>query len=369
MRIGFVIYGSLDTLSGGYLYDRMLVKSLLDAGDQIEIFSLPWHAYPRLLWQNVSPAITRRLINHRVDVMLQDELNHPSLFALNRRLRREINSPLISIVHHLRSSERHFGLWVPFYRLVERAYLDTVHGFIFNSQSTQATVRHLLGRSVKGCVVTPAGDRLGPGLNGETIRARAKRQEVVNLLFVGNLVPRKGLATLLKALKILGSQAWVLRIVGRMDVDAKYAAGIRHLAMHPALKDRVVFLGNLGDKELENEFRRGQILVVPSEYEGFGIVYLEGMGFGLPAVATTAGGAMEIIQEGKNGRLVAPESPERLAEALGSLVCNRDELLRMSLAARERYEEFPGWEKGMEPAVAYIHSLGGEKDIPTPVHL
>ena len=104
MRIGLVIYGSLDTLSGGYLYDRMLVEHLRRQGDEVEIFSLPWRDYARHLTDNLSTGLLRRLQGSRLDVLLQDELNHPSLFWLNRRL--HVNYPIVSIVHHLRSSEK-----------------------------------------------------------------------------------------------------------------------------------------------------------------------------------------------------------------------------------------------------------------------
>ena len=53
MRIGLVIYGSLDTISGGYLYDRKLVEFLLHHGDQVEIISLPWRDYTRHLMDNL----------------------------------------------------------------------------------------------------------------------------------------------------------------------------------------------------------------------------------------------------------------------------------------------------------------------------
>jgi len=74
MRVGLVIYGSLDTLSGGFLYDRMLVERLRSAGDQVEIMSLPWRSYAHQLSDNWSPSLRRRLRDVRLDVLLQDEV-------------------------------------------------------------------------------------------------------------------------------------------------------------------------------------------------------------------------------------------------------------------------------------------------------
>ncbi len=140
MRLGLVIYDSLETISGGYLYDRRLVDYLRRQGQQVEIFSLPWRNYLRHVGDNFSPGVYRRLQQARVDILLHDELNHPSLFWLNRRLKAShpaspaqgsppgsslhilprplADIPFISLVHHLRSSENHPRWLKRFYQTV-----------------------------------------------------------------------------------------------------------------------------------------------------------------------------------------------------------------------------------------------------------
>ena len=87
------------------------------------------------------------------------------------------------------------------------------------------------------------------------------------------------------------------------------------------------------------------MLVVPSSYEGFGIVYLEGMAFGLPAIGTTAGAASEIITDGENGFLIPPDDSETLSERLSMLANDRELLARMSVKALERYRQQPTWDE------------------------
>jgi glycosyltransferase involved in cell wall biosynthesis len=94
-----------------------------------------------------------------------------------------------------------------------------------------------------------------------------------------------------------------------------------------------------------DKLKRAHVLVVPSSYEGFGIVYLEGMCFGLPGIGTTAGAANEIISDSLDGFLIEPESPGELANKLKILYDRRDLLIQMSLAARERYLRQPKWEE------------------------
>ncbi len=57
MHLGLVVYGSLETVSGGYLYDRKLVQHLQSRGDEVEVISVPWRPYGRGLLDNLSPAL------------------------------------------------------------------------------------------------------------------------------------------------------------------------------------------------------------------------------------------------------------------------------------------------------------------------
>jgi len=343
MRVGLIIYGSLETISGGYLYDRKLVEHLECQGDQVEIISLPWRNYARHLGDNLAPAVLRRLNQLRVDFLLEDELNHPSLFWVNRHL--DGAFPVISIVHHLRSSESRPAWQNHFYRQIERSYLSSVDGFIFNSLTTRQVVEDLI-REKKPCVVAfPAGDRLSPHISNEEISRRACRPGPLRLLFLGNVIPRKGLHTLLEALSMLPEDAWQLSVAGRLDIDHAYRDSINQQVARLGLSERVTFLGPLADEGLSELLRASQVLALPSSYEGFGIAYLEGMGFGLPSIATSGGAAGEIITDGCNGFLIKPGDVPELRDCLQELVTNRQRLIELSLAARKRYEAHPSWEQ------------------------
>jgi glycosyltransferase involved in cell wall biosynthesis len=351
MRVGLIIYGSLETISGGYLYDRKLVEYLRQQGDQVEIISLPRRNYFRHFGDNLSSGLLRRLEDLPADVLLQDELNHPSLFWLNRRLRSQANYPMISIVHHLRSSEAR-PVWQNWaYRWIESRYLKTLDGFIFNSQTTCKAVANLLSQTRQNArlslVAYPAGDRFQPQIDPQKIARRALQSGPLRILFLGNLIPRKGLHTLLAALERLDSQDWRLSVVGSLSVDGAYARRMRQRVERIGLSARVAFHGVLDDESLAELMHSSHLLALPSSYEGFGIVYLEGMGFGLPAIATTAGATSEIIAHAQDGFLIPPGDPQTLATHLLRLIEDRQQLKEMSLAARLRYLAHPTWNDSM----------------------
>lgn len=358
MRIGLVIYGSLETISGGYLYDRMLVEWLRFRGDQVRIISLPWRSYVRHLAHNLSLSFYRQLCQAALDVLLQDELNHPSLFILNRRLHGRVGYPIVAVVHHLRSSERRPAWENRVYQAVERHYLATVDGFIFNSDTTRAAVEGLVGSGRPAVVAHPGRDHLRPNLTPAQMAERARQAGPLRILFVGNLIPRKELHTLLDGLSRLPLDSWHLDVVGSLEADPAYVYAIRRQVIALGLTARVTLSGSLPDDELSTHFRRSHVLCVPSSYEGFGIVYLEGMGMGLPAIAAATGGAMEIITHGQNGFLVPPGDAESLAGYLYVLNEDRERLVQMSWAAHQRYLTHPTWAESTERMRWFLQTWG-----------
>jgi glycosyltransferase involved in cell wall biosynthesis len=358
MRVGLLIYGSLDTLSGGYLYDRKLVAHLRAQGDRVEIISLPWRSYPRHLLDNFSSALRRKLRGLSLDVLIQDELNHPSLAWLNHRLR--VPYPVLALVHHLRCDELRPTWQNRFYRWVERCYLESVTGFIFNSQTTRVSVARVAPLESRPWVVaTPAGDRFAPQISDAEIMARARQPGSLRLLFLGNLIPRKGLHTLIEALAQLERGCCTLDVIGSPQADPRYARRIRALVRQRGLQASIRFWGALEDAALAQKLHASQLLVVPSSYEGFGIVYLEGLGFGLPEIGTTLGGASEIIIPGETGYLIEPEDSRWLAIILEKLHQNRNLLESQSLAARQRYAHFPGWTQSMTKVRSFLQGVVG----------
>ena len=356
MRVGLALYGSLDERSGGFRYDRKLVEGLRRAGDSVEVVELPWRAYPRGLLDNASPTIRDRL-RVDVDVMVQDELAHPSLLLANR----DLPYPIVSVVHHLRASEpRRLS---PLYRAVERRYLATVDGVVCNSAATRDAVTALGVDPDATVVAPPAGDRFDPAIDDAAIGERADERPL-RVAFVGNIAPRKGLDTLVEG--VARAEAAVeLTVVGRA-VDEGHVADVRRLVRERGLGDRVRFAGRLSDADLGDTLRESHVLAVPSRYEGFGIVYLEGMSFGLPAVASRAGGAAETVTDGETGVLVDPDDPDAVARALEGFAADPDRLAEMARAARRRYERHPSWDESTARVRRLLADVAGASDAVEP---
>ncbi len=356
MRLGFVVYGSLRELSGGFRYDRELVESLRERGHVVQVLTLPWESYGRCLLHNLSRTLRARLSSF--DVLIEDHLCHPSLIWTNR----DLDTPIVSVVHHLRSDEPRPKWKNGGYRMVERHYVRNLDGAICNSETTRKSVTNLFGsgdsNELPTVVAYPAGDRFEP-----LPPIRREFSGTLRLVFLGNQIPRKGLHVLLRGLSSVSGN-WHLTVIGART-DKKYADRVRRLRDVLGLGEKVSFTGRLPDEAVAGHLTRSHVLAVPSLYEGFGLVYLEGMAFGLPAIATTAGGASEIVSDGENGFLLPPDDPDAIAEVVRTLRDDRTLLRRMSSSARERYDVHPGWDDATEAVERLLDTVVENERIST----
>ena len=340
MKIGLVVYGSLDRRSGGFLYDRVLANGLEARGHTVRLLSQPEGIYAHQLLRGTSPDPAILAAVDELDILLEDELNHPSLLGTNRAIRkrggfrahpngaRDKTQPspgcrLVGIVHHLRSDEAlsPINRWIS--RNAERWFLGQLDGAIYNSKTTAVSVaRGAPGISIPSVVappgvVTNAGDRCRP--NAASLPAGALQPGALRLLFVGNVIPRKGLLELIGALGQLKPEERrraQLTVAGGLEADPGYVHRVRAAVDRLGGEGGVHILGRVNDDELRDLYRTHDVLAAPSHYEGYGMVYAEAQHHGLAVLAGRGGAGPEVVVEGKTGFLVDPRRPRTILQAL-----------------------------------------------------
>lgn len=359
MRIGLVIYGELETLSGGYLYDARLVEFLKQHGDEVIVFSLPHGSY----WQSRRHQPGNRLMpsieKANLDILIEDEWVHPAVFRLNDHLRRTTNFPIVSLVHLLTSFDAHpfYNAWL--YRHFERKHLRSVDGLILNSQTTKQQAQSLSGKPLPPHIVAvPAGDNFPDvQIKPQQIPERMTAPGPLKVLFVGNVIQRKGLHVLVRALRRLPRGDFLLTVTGRLDMEPKYVQQVRQLVIRSRLEEQIRFTGPVVGDTLAALYQTHQVMALPSTFEGYGIVYVEAQQFGLPVIGTTAGAAREIITHGKNGYLIPPGAHRTLADWLIHLHNDRNLLLTLSRNARGAYRHHPTWQDSCEHIRTFLETL------------
>ncbi len=349
MRVGVVVYGPLDERSGGYLYDRRVADRLRDRGDVVVRVTLPERSPRRALAHTLDPRVYRRLAAVDADVLLVDELCHPSLVGIVGRL----PQPTVAIVHHLRSSEPGPALRRRVDRALEQRFLAGCDAYVFNGQATREAVGRLVNPA-PAVVARPGVDRLGGDPpTPEVVRDRATEGSL-RVLVVGSVTPRKGHRTLLDGLAGVDAP-WRLDVCGA-EPDPGHAAAVRARAAGLGVADCVHFHGRVSDADLRAHLREAHLFAMPSTYEGYGIAYVEAMRAGLPVVASSAGGAKEFV-DGENGVLVDPGDTEAVRAAVERFAQDRPALARASEAALATARSHPTWVETGDCVQAFLRSL------------
>jgi len=176
--------------------------------------------------------------------------------------------------------------------------------------------------------------------------ARTRRRHSYSplVLFCGRFVERKGLRDLLDAIPLVLEEAPTTRFVLVGGAGWQTAAEAERTWLPPRLaayRSQIHFTGWLKSHELENWYRVADILAVPSWYEPFGMVVLEGMLYGLAISASRVGGPAEILKHERTALLFPPRDVSSLAQSLVRLA--QDSVLRRTLGVQAAEDVRKNW--------------------------
>jgi D-inositol-3-phosphate glycosyltransferase len=205
----------------------------------------------------------------------------------------------------------------------ERELVNGCHRIIGSTRKEKEDLIRYYGASPAKIHIIPCGvnlDLFRPidkgfarcrlGLNGGSI-----------ILFVGRMIPLKGIDRLLMAIACLkGMERPKLVVVGGDEQCRVELERLRSLSQRLMISDSVDFLGFVDHEKLPFFYNAADLCVVPSYYESFGLVALESLACGTPVVATKVGGIQSVIQQGETGYVVSDNAPHRLADKIGLLL-------------------------------------------------
>ncbi|MDA4127886.1 MAG: glycosyltransferase family 4 protein [Thaumarchaeota archaeon] len=285
----------------------------------------------------------------------QDPENVVSGYLLKVILRR----PLVIVYHHLSEDtfasfrdgfasrrQRKYGLFNSIWRSIvpaaNRFSAIRADAHLALSEATKTDVVKSLG--VQDCVV------VGNGLDREKFRTK-KRDQVYDAVFLGRLVPQKGIDILLKSWSIVHGklpQAKLLLMGGGDRSDQqKYQAMAKDLG----IADAVIFRGFVGDKELVELLNSSKVFVFPSRREGFAQAVSQAMGCGLCCVLSDIPSLRDVYDD--VALFVPPERPDELADTVLSVLGDDERRAKFGARANAYVQRFD-WERVVEKESAEI---------------
>jgi len=346
--IVIVVPGRLDTLTGGYVYNRRMVQGLSERGWSVEVRELddsfPYPT-PAALEQAARVLAdlrdgTRVLVDGLALGAMPEVIEHE---AARLRIVALVHLPLgadvsidRNVAARLEASERH---------ALAAAALIVVTG----TATIALLARYGIARD-KIVVVEPgtAPAPLARGSGGIPLR----------LLSVATLNPNKGHEILIEALATVPRRDWQLTCVGSITrhpaTTARVAATIRRLG----LEDRVILVGELDAATLDEYYDRADVFVLATLQETYGMAVAEALARGLPVVSTTTGAIPDLVDAGA-GLLAPPGNIEALATALARII--GDAALRAQLAegARCVRDRLPDWGRAYAKMATALEHLDG----------
>ncbi len=173
------------------------------------------------------------------------------------------------------------------------------------------------------------------------------------VLFVGRIIPRKGLTYLIEAAKpiVKENADAVFVIVGNGPLRNKLASDLETLN----LLRNFIFLGDVADSVLPALYNCADVFAFPSIQEGQGIALLEAQASSKPVVAFRVGGVSEAVLDGESGLLVGKGSSDGLAEAILKLLSNPSLRQRMGEKGREFVQNNFTWDICAEKMLRVYH--------------
>src|SRR5258708_33397951 len=178
------------------------------------------------------------------------------------------------------------------------------------------------------------------------------------LLFVGRIEPLKGVDTICEAMAIIKREAPAL--LHNLDIsiiggdpenpydDNQEMERLKTLRGELGLDELVVFLGAKDQDPLNYYYAAAEALIMPSDYESFGMVALEAMASGTPVIASEVGGLAYLVQDGVNGFHVPVRDPQALAAKIRILLEQPDERSRLGHNANEYAQNYT-WPRIADP--------------------
>jgi glycosyltransferase involved in cell wall biosynthesis len=170
----------------------------------------------------------------------------------------------------------------------------------------------------------------GESLGSPTRQVEKKQRDEIRFIFVGMMIPNKGLDILIKAFKKLDNEKIRLYVYGRDDiVPAYYRNLLRDLSNGD---ERIVFRGPFGQDERRKVYEDCDIVVIPSRFpETFSLVAHEAFAFGKPVIASDIGALPEVVIDGQNGFLVPPGNVLSLTKLMDRVVREPESLSDLNI--------------------------------------
>lgn len=313
-EILFVCGDIFQIVTGGTLCDRMLIHEL-ERSHRVRIV-MPQLGFLARLRHPLLAGLLNNLANlfrgfPRGAVLFVDHGAYRDCFLAINVWKWLYRCRLIGVVYHLDYTLGQMRGGGALRRAIERAM---VHAYDYVLTISRSTASHLegFGHDPERIALIPVSRRFGPQAD---LPSRGENAEL-RFLFVGSIEPRKGLLDAIEALGKGAAQHRVsLTCVGPCDRESAHFRDL-NTAAGKFSNLRLQFTGAVPQEALVENFKKADVFLFPSYWEGYGIAIEEAMCFALPVIAYEAGAVPELVENGVTGWLAPVGDINALSRAV-----------------------------------------------------
>lgn len=331
MKVAMLTVGNVHRRTGGYLYHAQIYPLLHELGIDIDEIVLS-DADVRS-----QRSATVAIRPHHYDAIMIDALARTAVAPHIDEWRQ--HCPVVAMVHELPSVATGVDA-------ADEAPLLRADALIAVSPDGR---QRLIDRGVdphRIVIAAPGCDRLG-------VPPRRRVVSPPQVLCVAQWIQRKGLDTLIAAWQRVAHPDAILHMYGERDADLELTHQIDTLiATARQTGAQIIVHGSVTDDTIIVAYQQATLFVLPSRYEGYGMVFAEALWAGVPVVACDTGPVAQLI--GSGGITVPVDDVDALAQQLTLLLQHHDQVSALAQSAHHRGQQLPRWR---DTAIAWQQAI------------
>jgi glycosyltransferase involved in cell wall biosynthesis len=340
----FAIPGDINTLTGGYIYERLLLENLRAIGHDVT------HVQLGAGFPDPSPAE----MAHAVDTLIALDPSRALILdglvygSIDTNGLAKVRAPIVAMIHHPLAKETGLSRAAQDHLFkTERDNLALAQAVLVPSPHTAQILTSEYGVNADRIhIAQPGTEQAG--------EMRVPKDPPL-ILTVGILHPRKGHDVLVRALADLKSIAWRSVIAGSSH-DADYARDLQDMITDLGLTGRITLAGNIPRRDLHAMYKEASLFALATRYEGYGMVFNEALTWGLPIVSCAAGAVPQTVPQDA-GILVPVDAVGHLSDAIRRLLIDQEYRATMETASLKAGQALPGWGDTARVASTVLNGL------------
>ncbi|MBA6313760.1 glycosyltransferase family 4 protein [Cellulophaga baltica] len=328
-KISIIVEQEHNVITGGQKYDKFFIEQIRKVNDNVFVLTDKKIKYsnkiPSILYNIFYLFYFKKLI--KSDIIIVNSRLYPRLFffLLILNIFRKKSKKTFAFHHHYNFMV-HTGIKSKAHKFFELSFLKMMSSLIIPSKYILNITRDILPKT-KTEFIEIAFDKK---------ENKSTPRHIKNLVFVGKIEKRKGLHLLIESLQFVKSKVKV-DLIGSFNPEDKYYLSLIEQIKKSNLIHTIIFHGRLDEEKMKTVLKASSVFVFPTLHEGYGMVMMEAMSYGLPVIAFDNSSIPFVIKDNYNGIIVQNKNTTELANKIENIINDRILFQRLSINSKETY--------------------------------